>query len=132
MRWIEPWLTLPFIGFAILYASVTSEEFLRFHSIRIAEGQIFKVREVPFGQVTADWTEEITTPDGKVCPAGGASGRSTYEDRRSLMGALDEVHYALGDMALCAVSGAVYQSEHRVILGGWLPLRPVRAAYRIP
>lgn len=131
MRRIEPWLTLPFIGFAILYASVSSEEFLRFHSIRIADGQIYKIREVPFGSVTAEWTEKITTPEGKVCPSRGSSGRSIYEDRRDLAGALNEVYYDLGEMAPCAVSGAIYQSKHVVVLSGWLPLRPVRVVYRI-
>lgn len=132
IRSVEMWLSLSLIIFFGLYAFVGSDSLLRFHSIRIDGGEIYKVREVPFGTVTAEWTEKITTPDGRVCPAGGAFGRSTYEDRRDLSGALDEVHYDLGDMAPCAVSGAVYQSEHRVILGGWLPLRPVRAAYRIP
>lgn len=132
MRWVETVITTGLILFVVLYASVSSEAFLRFHSIRIDGGEIYKVREVPFGQVTATWTEKITTPGGKVCPETGASGKSTYEDRRNLSGALDEVHYALGGMAPCAVPGAVYQSEHRVILGGWLPLRPVRVAYRLP
>ena len=132
IRSVETWLSLSLIVFVGLYAAVGSESFLRFHSIRIEGGEIYKVREVPFGPVTAEWTEKITTPEGRVCPAGGAFGRSTYEDRRDLSGVLDEVHYDLGPMASCAVSGAVYQSEHRVILGGWLPLRPLRAAYRIP
>jgi hypothetical protein len=132
MRSVEAWLSCVIIGFSLFYWLVPSEVFLRFHSIRIADGYIYKVREVPWGQVTATWTEKITTPAGKVCPETGASGTSTYEDRRALDGALDEVHYELGGMAECAVPGAIYQSEHRVILGGWLPLRPVRVAYRLP
>lgn len=131
IRSVELWLSLALILFVTLYASISSESFLRFHSVRIEGGQIYKVREVPFGTVTAEWTEKITTPDGRVCPATGSSGRSTYEDRRALSGHIEEVHYALEGMADCLFPGAVYQSEHVVILGGWLPLRPVRTAHVI-
>jgi hypothetical protein len=125
MRRVEPWLTLPAILFGVLYASVSSENFLRFHNVRIADGNIYKVREVPYGTVTAEWTEKIVTPEGRVCPPSGSSGRSTYEDRRALAGDIEEVHYSLGEMAKCVVPQAIYSSKHTVILGDWLPLRPV-------
>jgi len=131
MRSVEPWISLAAVLCAGIYFSISSETFLRFHSIRVADGMIYKIREVPYGTVTAEWTEKITAPDGRVCPASGASGRSTYEDRRVLSGHIEEVHYALDGMADCLFPGAVYQSEHVVILGGLLRLRPVRTAHVI-
>jgi len=131
MNRIEPWLTLPVIAFGLFYASVSSEVFLRFHSVRIEEGNIYKVREVPFGTVTAEWTEKIVTPGGRICPPSGSAGRSTYEDKRAVSGHLEEVYYALGGMAECVEPGSIYSSKHTVILAGLLPLRPVYFVYVI-
>lgn len=144
---VELWLSLSLIAFVSLYWAVSSEHFLKFHSIRItSDGYIHKIREVPFGPVTAEWEEKIVMPDGKVCPPGGAFGRSTYEDRLTPPapgGAsngepviradpalpFSEVRYHLGPMAKCVEVGSTYYSSHRVILAGWLKLRPVRVAY---
>lgn len=116
------WLAVAsLVFFALLPMVARSSLFIRPVSVVFEGGDLLLVRELPFGPVMARWHDEIFVPAlGIECEA---SGENLYDERpfntarfpvpRSMVRCLD------------APGVKVMTSEWRVILWGWIPLRPV-------
>ena len=101
------------------WIAVPSDQLLDVHWSKV-EGRTFILsRDVPFGEVTAQWRQEIVTPDGRVCPGGSSvSGTTLFEERDA------PVRFDLAEWASpCLVEGAVIRTKFAVVVRGVFYLR---------
>ncbi|NOD65749.1 hypothetical protein [Ruegeria sp. HKCCD6109] len=111
-----------FVAGAIAWLFVPSTLFVNPISMTLKGDQVRFVRETPYGTVQARWRSEITLiGDGFECNSGRWQ-EATYQEIKG-----NTVTYRIGDWANdCLEAGPPFflRTTRKVILFGWLPLRP--------
>lgn len=124
------WISLVAVLLAVGWIAVPSSVFLRPVAFDVQADMVRFVRETPFGTVQGEWFSEITLIDGNGLECNSGEYRAaTYQ---AIEG--DAVSYRLQDWARpCLDAGPPYfvSNSRRIILFGFLPLRPVRTVSEI-
>lgn len=107
--------------FAVSFWSLLpTSSFIKEVSVEVVGGDVIFVRELPFGNVTAQWQSEITLLNGYECNSGGWNV-ANYQDVSG-----NAVMFKLGDWAdKCLEAGPPFYltTTRRVLLFGIIPLR---------